>query len=330
MEHKNSCEIINEFLNFKLIIAGGAKSTVDQYYNDIHLLFQFIKSKRGLDEKSVDDITITDCDLDFVKTITRVDIYDFMTFCFEKRNNSKRTIARKLSSVKEFYKYLCIKQHYLENNPTIGIDTPKFKSALPKYLRLNECLVLLDSIDGKFKIRDYTIITLFLNCGMRLSELVGLNMSSLTKSDDNSYFASVNVIGKGNKERMIYLNDACNSALAEYIDWRAKIPDIIDKDALFISAQKKRINKRQVENIVSRALKAAGLDMKGLSTHKLRHTAATLMYEHGKVDVRVLKDILGHEQLNTTQIYTHLSDEKMYAAVESNPLNKIQVKKNDL
>lgn len=327
MIYVNSCQILDEFLNYKLVIAGGAKSTVDQYYNDLHLFLIFVKRKNNSIPDDVENILIEDCDLDFIKSISRSTIYEYMNYCFDERKNSKRTLARKLSSIKEFYKYLCIKQHYLEENPTIGIDTPKYKNGLPKYLRLNECIFLLESVEGKFKVRDYCILTLFLNCGMRLSELVGLDVSSLRKADDGSdNYVSVNVIGKGNKERMIYLNDACNYALKDYLNFRSGIVDIIDKNALFISAHKKRINKRQVENIVKKALNAAQLGDRGLSTHKLRHTAATLMYEHGKVDVRVLKDILGHEQLNTTQIYTHLSDDKMYNAVNSNPLNKINKK----
>lgn len=324
MDYKNSCDILDEFLNYKFVIAGGAKSTVDQYYNDIHLFFQFVKKQKSNIDTD-EEISIKDCDLDFVKSIKRSNIYEYMNWCFDKRNNSKRTLARKLSSIKEFYKYICIKQHYVEENPTVGIDTPKYKNGLPKYLKLNECITLLDSVEGKYKIRDYAMLTLFLNCGMRLSELVGLNVSSLRRADDGSdSFVSLNVVGKGSKERIIYLNDACNSALKDYLSCRNSIPDIVDKDALFISARKTRINKRQVENIVKNALKKADLDGRGLSTHKLRHTAATLLYEHGKVDVRVLKDILGHEQLNTTQIYTHLSDDSMYNAVNANPLNKIK------
>lgn len=328
MQFNNTSAILSEFLNFKLVIAGGAKSTVEQYYNDLHLFLEFVKARRqGIKTDSENKISIADCDLDFIRSITRADIYEYMNYCFDVRSNSKRTLARKLSSIKEFYKYLCIKQHYISENPTVGIDTPKFKNGLPKYLRLNECLTLLDAIDGKFKLRDYAILTLFLNCGMRLSELVGLDLGSLTLCDDGSgRYGTVTVIGKGSKERIIYLNDACNNALSDYLKWRRGVPDIIDKNALFISAQKRRINKRQVENIVNKALKRANLDGKGLSTHKLRHTAATLMYEHGKVDVRVLKDILGHEQLNTTQIYTHLSDDKMYNAVNSNPLNSVKLK----
>lgn len=322
----DSFPLLDEFMNYKLVIAGGSKNTVMQYYNDLKLFFKFVKSKRT-DISDVDNIVISDCDIDFIRNIKRSDIYEYMNYCFDERENSKRTLARKLSSIKELYKYLCIKQHYIEENPTIGIDTPKFKNGLPKFLRLNECIELLNSVDGKFKIRDYAILTLFLNCGMRLSELVGLNLSSLRLADDGSgNYISLNVIGKGDKERMIYLNDACNAALKDYLKYRSSIPDIKDKNALFISAQKSRINKRQVENIVHKYLSKAGLDGRGLSTHKLRHTAATLMYEHGKVDVRVLKDILGHEQLNTTQIYTHLSDDKMYNAMNSNPLNNIKAK----
>lgn len=327
MDYKNSCDILDEFLNYKFVIAGGAKSTVDQYYNDIHLFFAYVKRQKKGEGGEEAEISIRDCDLEFVKQIKRSNIYEYMNYCFDKRNNSKRTLARKLSSIKEFYKYICIKQHYIEENPTVGIDTPKYKNGLPKYLKLNECITLLDSVSGKYKIRDYAILTLFLNCGMRLSELVGLNISDLRKSDDGSdSFVCLNVIGKGSKERIIYLNDACNIALKDYLSYRSLVLDIVDKDALFISARKTRINKRQVENIVKNALKNANLDGRGLSTHKLRHTAATLLYEHGKVDVRVLKDILGHEQLNTTQIYTHLSDDSMYNAVNSNPLNKINKK----
>ena len=203
----------------------------------------------------------------------------------------------------------------------MGKQTQKIKKSLPKYLTLNQSIDLLESIDGKNRERDYCIITLFLNCGLRLAELVGLNLSDVF--DNNT----MRVIGKGNKERTIYLNSACVSALNDYLSVRAFGDDVKDKNALFLSRLKKRISPKTVQHIVNTFLERAGLGGRGLSTHKLRHTAATLMYQHGNVDVLVLKGILGHENIGTTEIYTHIVDDQLKSAVDANPLSAVKKSK---
>ncbi|MBR2296689.1 MAG: tyrosine-type recombinase/integrase, partial [Clostridia bacterium] len=232
--------------------------------------------------------------------------------------------SRKLSAIKSLYKYICQKRRLMEKNPAIDIETPKKKQSLPKFLSIEECMLLLDAVqndtESKTRERDYCIITLFLNCGMRLSELCGINLNDLDRE-----LRSLRVIGKGNKERIVYLNDACRDALSRYLPIRLSNEYAnINIPALFVSKQHKRLSNKTVQWLVYKYLKLAGLDYKHYSVHKLRHTAATLMYQTGRVDVRVLKEILGHEQLNTTQIYTHVSNQGMEDAVNANPLATIK------
>ncbi len=251
-----------------------------------------------------------------------MDAYEFMNFLSRERHNSPTSRARKCSALKQFFNYLTIKKHYLDSDPMNELEIPKNKKTLPKYLTLEQSIELLNAVDGKFKERDYCILTLFLNCGLRLAELVSLNMNSI-RSDNTMV-----VTGKGNKERVIYLNDACVSALN---DWRRVRPNdsLKDRDALFISSQNKRLSREMVQKTVQKYLEKIGLDSQGYSCHKLRHTAATLMYQHGEVDIRVLKDVLGHENLGTTQIYTHVSSEQLKKASNKNPLAKIKSKTSD-
>ena len=232
--------------------------------------------------------------------------------------------ARKLSAIKGLYKYMTLKRNYFEENPAINIESPKPKKALPKFLNLDESMLLLQAIlddeESNTKERDYCIITLFLNCGMRLSELVGINLTDIDRD-----LRSLRVLGKGNKERIIYLNGACRDVLRDYIAIRTSPKyENVQTKALFLSRLNKRISVKTVQWMVYKYLELAGLEAKHYSVHKLRHTAATLMYQSGNVDVRVLKDILGHEQLNTTQIYTHVSNESMQSARDQNPLAKIK------
>lgn len=313
-------EIIKEYLFYMQTIKGRSEKTVDEYFLDLRTFFRFLKIKRKLTNAPFEEIKIDDIDLEFLKTITLMDGYEFMNYLTRERLNHAAARARKCSALKQFFNYITVKKHYLDSDPMKELEIPKGKKALPKYLTLEQSIELLNSVDGAFKERDYCILTLFLNCGLRLAELVSLNMSSI-RTD-----GTMVVVGKGNKERVIYLNDACISALD---DWRKVRPnnDLKDRDALFISSHHRRLSRESVQKIVKKYIEKIGLDSQGYSCHKLRHTAATLMYQHGKVDIRVLKDVLGHENLGTTQIYTHISSAQLENASKSNPLSKIKSKK---
>lgn len=310
--------IIKEFLGYSETIKGKSITTVNEYFTDLRTFFRFIKKSRKLVDESIDfeDIKIDDVDLDLIKTITLIDVFEYMNFLASERSNSAVTRARKSSTLRSFFKYLTNKTGKLKINPVLELDSPKLKSSLPKFLSLEQSIELLNVIDGDFKERDYCIITLFLNCGMRLSELVSINVTDISSEN------TLRIVGKGNKERLIYLNDACIKSIKAYLEVRP-VDGVVDKKALFLSKRKTRISPKTVQYIVKKYLARIGLDSKGYSVHKLRHTAATLMYQYGDVDIRVLKDILGHENLGTTQIYTHLSSEQMKAAAASNPLNKV-------
>ena len=266
-------------------------------------------------------------DEEFSKSIKTIDILEFMAYLASERGCGASSRSRKLSAIKAYFKYLTAVERVMEKNPAVDIESPKIKKALPKFLSLDESLALLNSVyedeNSKTKERDYCILTLFLNCGMRLSELVGINLT-----DIDPQMRSLRVVGKGNKERIVYLNDACRSAIKDYIPVRARDgKEIKDKNALFLSRLQKRISVKTVQWLVYKYLGEAGLENKHYSTHKLRHTAATLMYQEGGVDVLALKEILGHEQLNTTQIYTHVSNASLEDAVRANPLSKIKTPK---
>lgn len=242
-----------------------------------------------------------------------MNIYIFLS---HQRKNSAITRSRKISSLRTFYQYLHIKVKLISDNPTKELSLPNVKKSLPKYLTLDQAKALLTA-SYEMGFREYCMVTLFLNCGMRLSELVGLNLSSI--KDD-----TVTVLGKGNKERAIYLNEACQSAIALYLPERAKQVNLVDKEALFISKRGTRITPRRVQQIVDSALKIAGLWDQGFSTHKLRHTAATLMYQHNQTDIRVLQEILGHVNLATTEIYTHVANKQVEDALKSSPLSQVK------
>ncbi len=325
--------LVKDFAAYKLTIQGCSQKTVDEYLSDLRLFFKFVYGKRngiGVCSDEFDKINISNLDNDFICSVTTDEIYDFFIYVSTERRNNAASKSRKLSAIKAFYKYACQKKKIMDNNPAIDMEAPKKKQALPKFLSMEESIALLNAVEGdtesKTKERDYAIITLFLNCGMRLSELVGINLNDIDRE-----FRSLRVIGKGNKERIVYLNDACRDALQKYLDIRrADKYKKLNTNALFISKQYKRISNKTVQWLVYKYLSLAGLDYKHYSTHKLRHTAATLMYQTGKVDVRVLKEILGHEQLNTTQIYTHVSNKGMEDAINNNPLANIKsVKKEE-
>jgi site-specific recombinase XerD len=305
------------------VVKGKSQLTVDEYYKDLRTFFRYLKISRGLEsQENFSNITIHDIDLTFISSVTLSDAFAFMNYCIDERDNHAATRARKACALRVFYKYLTNKVHLIDQNPLQELDTPKIGKTLPKYLTLEESVKLLQSVDGANRERDYCILTLFLNCGMRLSELCGINISDVR--DDHT----LRLVGKGNKERIVYLNQACISAIQVYLRVRP-VDGVKDKNALFLSRMKKRISARMVEEIVYKYLDKAGLGGRGLSPHKLRHTAATLMYQHGQVDVRVLKDILGHENLGTTEIYTHLSNKQLENAANANPLHNMHVPGED-
>ena len=315
--------VIRDFLTYSETIKGKSSRSVDEYYLDLQTFFRYLLLIRGKVDSSADfnEISINEVDAELISSVTISDLYSFIVFCKDNRDNSAATRARKTSTLRIFFKYLTNQIHLLDVNPAEMLDSPKVKQALPKHLTLEDSLNLLNSVDGPYKERDYCILVLFLNCGMRLSELCGINLGDI-RSD-----GTLRLLGKGNKERIVYLNDACRSAIESYMAVRPN--DSIkpsDKSALFISRNNKRISNKTVQYIVKKYLEKAGLGGQGLSTHKLRHTAATLMYQHGNVDIRVLKDILGHANLGTTQIYTHISDNQIKNAIDSNPLSNIKQK----
>ncbi|MGN0546445.1 MAG: tyrosine recombinase XerC [Acutalibacteraceae bacterium] len=308
-------QLVQKYLNYLMVVKSKSKLTVLEYASDLRTFYRFIAKNKKLcdndtDFEQINTSVITD---EIILHVTLEDAYAFLAFCRSERNNDDNAIARKVVSIKRFYRYLELND-ILKDNRIAFLEAPQTKRALPKYLTLEQSVKLLNSVDGKFKERDYCILTLFLNCGLRLSELIGINISHIR--DDNTLI----VIGKGNKERTIYLNDACVEAISNYLAVRP-VDGVKDRDALFLSSQKKRISKRGAQMIVEKSLEKSGLSGLGFSTHKLRHTSATLMYQYGGVDPLQLKEILGHENLSTTEIYTHIKDEQLKQAVDSNPLN---------
>lgn len=316
-------EIVRQFLIYDEAIKNKSSATIDEYFRDLQTFFRYIKLIKGkiFDDIPFDQISINDVDIDLIKSIGVNDLYAYLVYCKEERKNNSTTRARKVSTIRQFFKYLSVQTHLIDENPAELLDAPKLKKSLPKHLTLDQALELLKSVKDETdpnSIRDYCIITLFLNCGMRLSELCGLNVTDLNTD------GSLRILGKGNKERVIYLNEACRASLSDYLKIRPMEGVPADhKNALFISRNKRRISNKTVQHIVYKNLEKVGLGDQGLSVHKLRHTAATLMYQHGGVDVRVLQNVLGHENLGTTQIYTHVADSQVKEAIDSNPLSKI-------
>ena len=323
---EDTSPMVERFLRYKLVIQGRSPKTVEEYRLDLHTFFVYqIALQKGISPKSEEfnNITIDCVDRRFIQDITTLDILEFLVYMANERGNSTASRARKLSAIKTFFKYMVTTERILEKNPAADIETPKRKNALPKHLSENESISLLTSVlddkDAKYRERDFCILTLFLNCGMRLSELVGINLSDMDRD-----LRSLRVVGKGNKERIVYLNDACRDAIRKYLDCRGQnLTDIKDPNALFLSRLGRRISHKTVQWMVYKYLEQAGLEYKHFSTHKLRHTAATLMYQEGGVDILALKEILGHSQLSTTQIYTHIGDKKLEEAVSKNPLANI-------
>ena len=314
---------LNSFLEYALAYQRKSPNSVDQYNCDLNMFLKYMMYHFKLtSETDFDKIDIKNYSISDLERITQDDIHTFISYLSINRRCGPATCARKISTIRIFFKYLTITTNTIKTNPAQNLETPKLNKRLPKYLTLEDSQKLLNisanDDDNKNKERDFAIITLFLNCGLRLSELVGINVSDI-KFDDSR----LTVIGKGNKERTIYLNKACINALKQYLDVRptdAKKDSKNSDKALFLSSYRQRISKRTVENVVSRELQKAGLDTSKYSTHKLRHTAATLMYKYGQVDIRALQELLGHQSISTTEIYTHVDNEQVRNAVEANPL----------
>jgi site-specific recombinase XerD len=322
LKYTDAPAFLKGFLMHKKVISNRSDLTVNEYALDLCNFFRFtIARENAVEEEKVDLNAVT---LEYAAKIKSEHIYEYMLHVSLEKHNGASARARKLVAIREFYKYLT-REKIIKENPAADISTPTVKHSLPKFLTLEESIRLLECINSDVnnenRMRDYAMITLFLNCGMRLSELVGINLQSIDWENK-----SLRVLGKGNKERTVYLNDACIAAVNNYLPIRLSL-ECQDKNALFVSRNKKRISNKTVQWTVKKYLEAAGLGGRQLSTHKLRHTAATLMYSTGKVDVRVLKDILGHEQLNTTQIYTHVVDSQMKSAINANPLASITTSK---
>ena len=324
IDRNDNPEFVNSFLDYTITILNKSPNTVKEYNYDIANFLKYMKKQYKLtDENDFQNITINDMDISTIKKITLQDIHGYISYMARELQSSPATRARKISSLRVFFKYLTSKAKLLPVNPAQDLETPKLGRRMPKYLSLEESKKLLDvtqSEDNRNNVRDYAIITLFLNCGMRLSELVNINMSNIDFSESR-----ITVIGKGNKERVIYLNKACMGAIKSYLSIRPHDKVKNDsRDALFLSERKERISNRSVQDIVKKELQRAGLDTTKYSVHKLRHTAATLMYQYGDVDIRALQELLGHESISTTEIYTHVNDERVRDAVENNPLANIK------
>lgn len=307
--------ILRDFLNYLQTIRGKSVNTVQVYFYDLRLFFRFLKLHNRLVDKNAafDEIDISDVDIELIKNVTLSDLYSFMSYVSNNRDNTSYARARKVASLKSFFNYLSNKARLISSNPASELESPKIVKRLPRYLNIEESKQLLSAVSGEYPERDFAMLTLFLNCGMRLSELVGINLNNI--KDGN-----LTVIGKGDKERTIPLNNACLQALEVYIPIRP-VNGVKDRNALFLSERKQRISKESVQKIVKRYIKDAGLDPQRYSTHKLRHTAATLMYRYGNVDIRTLQELLGHESIATTEIYTHLGKQQLKDAVDSNPLS---------
>ena len=321
ISREDNPEFLNSFLDYSITILNKSPNSIKEYNYDLAMFFKYMKIHFKLTkETDFSKIKIDDFSIDTLKAITLEDIHAFISYMAVNNKSKAATRARKISTIRIFFKYLAVKAKIIEVNPAQNLETPKQEKRMPKYLTLEDSKKLLavtSQENNRNKERDFAILTLFLNCGMRLSELVSINIKDIRFDD-----YKMTVIGKGNKERTIYLNKVCIDAINEYLEVRPK--DKINynsKDALFLSERRERISKRTVQYVVDKELRLARLDTTKYSTHKLRHTAATLMYQYGNVDIRALQELLGHASISTTEIYTHVANEQVRNAVESNPLN---------
>lgn len=321
---KECPQYLNEFFTFQRVVKIKAERTLESYYIDLRIFLRYVKLTKGdvRPETPMKDITISDVPLEWVRDFSKLDILNYLSYVATDRGNTAKTRHRKLASLKVFYKCLYRDLNLIPSDPTKDIDYPKMHEHLPKFLTLNDSIKLLENMnkDDPYYYRDYCIITLFLNCGMRLSELVGLNLQDVNLDE-----RTMRLLGKGDKERIIHINDACADSIVQYVKERERSD--AEPDALFLSKRGTRITNRRVQQIVDNALRDSNLDNQGYSTHKLRHTAATLMYQHGNVDTLILKEILGHKSISTTEIYTHISNESVKEAMDASPLANIRNRK---
>lgn len=321
-EYMDDCpEYLLAFLTYLKVVQDRADRTEEAYYIDLRTFLRYLKVKKRLCDPALEwrDITIADVPFELIKKFTLGDAHQYLYFLRSERDNSTATRARKASALKRFYSFLHLKAdmpYRIDENPVENLDLPRVKNKQPRFLTLDQSLQMLSSIESKNQERDYCIICLFLNCGMRLSELVGLNL--IDYSEENR---TLRLFGKGSKERIVYLNNACIAALNDYLVIRRSVTS--EEKAMFLSTRGTRITRRRVQQIVEEMLERAGLSNLGITTHKLRHTAATLMYQHGGVDTLVLRDVLGHKSIATTEIYTHLSSESLREAADSSPLANV-------
>lgn len=314
-------EIVMEFLEYHSTVRGHSDRTVSAYYLDLKILFRFLKRRRHLVGRDIpfNEIDITDIDIDFIRTIKIEELYRYQSFSPESVDSrsslSPASRCRRTSTLKSFFNYLTVKRHLLDFNICQELDMPKRMQSLPRYLEESDCEKLLSACDGKYMYRDYCILMLFMSCGFRISELVNIDLPDI-------YEDHIRVLGKGNKERIVYFGEGCREAIDDYLAVRdnGKI-DPHDAQALFISRDNKRISVRGVEKMVDKKLLIAGLDATRYSPHKLRHTAATLMLKNG-VDTRALQEVLGHANLSTTQIYTHIDNSALHEAAMANPIGR--------
>ena len=325
MQTYSDCpQVLREFLSYHETIKGQSQRTISEYYLDLRMFLRFmrlVKEEMPYDTP-LDAISIKSLDIEFIKTITITDIFDFLSYLANDRQSElsvdpgigAAARSRKLSAIKSFYKYLTVRTKLLTVNPVKDVEFPKIRKSLPKYLTLEESRRLLSCVHGVNEKRDYAILMLFLNCGIRRSELVGLNLSDV-------YEDRIRVTGKGNKERIVYFGSACKAAIDAYLPERNK-KVLSDNRALFGSRDNNRISVTAVHRLVKKHMLAAGLDPSQYSAHKLRHTAATLMVSNG-VDIKTVQEVLGHEHLNTTEIYTHIENTELKIAAEANPLSHL-------
>lgn len=313
-DFSNMPSVIRDYLSHKFTIEGKSELTVKEYSYDLRTFFRFMLARRNkiTDIEEIKDLSIKNVDINFIRDISRSDIYDYLLFLSHDMDNSVKSRARKLSAVKSFFKYLDNDMHLLTVNVAKDMNLPKIPKKLPTYLELDEAKKLLETPEGDNKERDFFILTILLNCGLRVSELKNLSINDI-KGD------AIRIKGKGNKERQLYLNDATQNALTEYM--KVRKPKMPTETQLLLSRRGEKISIGGIQYIVKNLIRKAGLDAEVLSTHKLRHTAATLMYKYGGVDVRALQEVLGHEHLNTTQIYTHTDKDSIRNAITNNPLS---------
>ncbi|MBR6378283.1 MAG: tyrosine recombinase XerC [Oscillospiraceae bacterium] len=330
MERYTDCpKILREFLSYHETIKAQSPRTISEYYLDLRMFLRFMKLVKNEMpyDTDLDAIPIKDVDLNFLRGVSTTDVFDFLSYlandrinhpesCSESKGISSASRARKLSAIKSFYKYLTVRTKQLEENPVQELEYPKLRKSLPRYLTLEQSAALLRSVDGPNKTRDFAILMIFLNCGIRRSELVNLNISDI-------YDDRIRVVGKGNKERIVYIGSSCKAAIDAYLIERNQIV-LSDNRALFGSRDHNRISVSAVHRLVKKHVLEAGLDPDKLSAHKLRHTAATLMLQNG-VDVKTVQEVLGHENLNTTQIYTHIENTELKIASEANPISKLKI-----